>query len=150
MTQWLDGNIISEESKRYVSNFISIHRLRPGNNDEDAIANSDDMVEDEEVCVTGDMLDDVLETRIGGKTAKNNDLDVMGDGHHINSSQAVELGRDIWSRETCTSGDTTQPTYRFDEAEVKKSLQNAKTSRSKEINSRRTSTPRHARKEKQS
>ena len=132
MTHWLDGNIISEESKRYVSNFISIHRLRPGNNDEDAMANSDDMVEDEEVCVTKDMLDNVLETRIGGKATKNNDLDVMGDGHHMNSSEAVELGRDIWSKEGCTSGDTTQPIYRFDEAEVKKSLQNAKTSRNKE------------------
>ena len=132
MTQWLDGNIISEESKRYVSNFISIHRLRPGNNDEDAMANSDDMVEDEDVCVTKDMLDNVLETRIGGKATKNNDLDVMGDGHHMNSSEAVELGRDIWWKEGCTSGDTTQPTYSFDEAEVKKSLQNAKTSRNKE------------------
>ena len=132
MTQWLDGNIISEESKRYVSNFISIHRLRPGNNDEDAMANSDDMVEDEEVCVTKDMLDNVLETRIGGKATKNNELDVMGDGHHMNSSEAVELGGDIWSKEGCTSGATTQPIYRFDEAEVKKSLQNAKTSRNKE------------------
>jgi hypothetical protein len=132
MTQWLDGNIISEESKRYVSNFISIHRLRPGNNDEDAMANSDDMVEDEEVCITKDMLDNVLETRIGGKATKNNELDVMGDGHHMNSSEAVELGGDIWSKEGCTSGATTQPIYRFDEAEVKKSLQNAKTSRNKE------------------
>ena len=26
----MDGNIICEESKRYVSNFISMHRLRPG------------------------------------------------------------------------------------------------------------------------
>ena len=31
---WLDGRIISQESKRYVSNFISMHRLRPGDHDD--------------------------------------------------------------------------------------------------------------------
>ncbi len=132
LTQWLNGNIICEESKLYVGNFISIHRLRPGEQDEDGMANPDDMVEDEEVYVSIDMLEEVLETRIGGKTRQSDDLDIMGDGHHMNSSEAVGLGRDIWSKTGAASASTTQPTYSFDEEKVQLSLQSAKSSRSKE------------------
>ena len=132
LTEWLDGNIISEESRRYVSNFISIHRLRPGGEDEDGLANPDDMVQDEAVYVTKDMLDQVLETRIGGKTSRGDDLDLMGDSHHMNSSEAVSLGRDIWSKTDPEAGDFTLPKFSFDEEKVKASLQSAKSSRSKE------------------
>ena len=82
LTEWLDGNIISEESRRYVSNFISTYRLRPGGEDEDGTANPEDMVQDEAVYVTKDMLPEVLETRIGGKASRGDDLDLMGDSHH--------------------------------------------------------------------
>ena len=64
LTKWLDGNIVSEESRRYISNFISIHRLRPSE-DNNVMDNSDDMVDDEEVQVTSEMLDSVLDTRVG-------------------------------------------------------------------------------------
>ena len=57
-----------ERPCRYVSNFISIHRLRPGNDDEDGTGNPDDLLDDEEVFVTKDMLAQVLETRVGGKS----------------------------------------------------------------------------------
>ena len=132
LTEWLDGNIMSEESRRYVSNFISIHRLRPGGEDEDGTANPDDMVQDEAVYVTKDMLPEVLETRIGGKASRGDDLDLMGDSHHMNSSEAVRLGRDIWSRTYPEAGDATLPKFSFDEEKVKASLQSAKNSRSKE------------------
>jgi len=98
LTQWLDGNIICEESRRYVSNFISMHRLRPGGEDEDGMANPDDMVKDEAVYVTKDTLDEVLETRIGGKTHQSDDLDLLGDSHHMNSSEAVRLGLSVLCR----------------------------------------------------
>jgi hypothetical protein len=51
LAQWLDGNIICEESRRYVSNFIAIYRLRPGQDDDDGMANPDDMLQDEPVYV---------------------------------------------------------------------------------------------------
>ncbi len=98
LTNWLDGNIISMESKRYVSNFISIHRLRPSDGVEDDAANPDDMIEDEDVVVTKEMLPEVLETRIGGKSKKSDELELLGDGHHMNSADAIGLGRDIWSQ----------------------------------------------------
>ncbi len=132
LTQWLDGNIICAESKRYVSNFISIHRLRPGDHDEDAMGNPDDMVEDEDVVVTKDMLEEVLETRIGGKSKQVDEVELLGDGHHMNSTEAIGLGRDIWSQLHGVSGQVSQPSFAFDEKKVQESLQCAKSSRSKE------------------
>ena len=136
LTHWLDGNIISLESKRYVSNFISIHRLRPGDDEEDGLANPDDMIEDEDVVVTKDMLPEVLETRIGGKGKSTDELELTGDGHHMNSTDAIGLGRDIWSQLHVENNEATQPHFDFDEARVKESLQAAKSSRSKEKKSK--------------
>ena len=132
MKTWLNGNVVCEESKRYVSNFISIHRFRPDDDGEDGLANPDDLVEDEDVCVTRDMLDEVLDTRIAGKTRANDDLDVLGDGHHMNSSEAVELGRDICTLSAADDGSATRPVFDFKEPDVKRSMQSAKQSRSKE------------------
>jgi len=131
LRDWLDGNIICEESRRYVSNFISIHRLRPGAIDEDGLGNPDDMVQDEEVHVTRDMLDQVLETRIGGKSRQEDEKEV-GDGHFVNSSDAISLGRDIWAKTCEPTGPASRPTFSFDEGQVKQSLQSARSSRSKE------------------
>ena len=132
LTEWLDGNIISEESRRYVSNFISIHRLRPGGDDGEGLANPDDMVEDEHICVTTDSLEEVLETRVGRKTARSDDLEVLGDSHHMNSTEAMSLGREVWAHTGLEAGSSTQPHFHLDEAKVKEALQSAKESRSKE------------------
>ena len=75
-----------------------MHRLRPGGEDEDGMANPDDMVKDEAVYVTKDMLDEVLETRIGGRTHQSDDLHLLGDSHHMNSSEAVRLGSRVLCR----------------------------------------------------
>ena len=48
---WLDGNIVSEDSKRYVSNLISVHRMTPRGETSD-VGNSDDILEDEELQIT--------------------------------------------------------------------------------------------------
>ena len=132
LKEWLDGNIISEESRRYVGNFISMHRLRPGGGDDEGLANPDDMIEDEPVYVTADRLEDVLETRIGGKTNQGDDLELLGDSHHMNSSEAVRLGRDVWAHTCGEEGSSTQPHFHIDEDKVKAALQSAKDSRSKE------------------
>ena len=132
LTHWLDGNIICEESKRYVSNFISIYRLRPGDDEDDGIANPDDLVEDEEVVVTKDMLGDGLNTRIGGKASRGDIEDLLGDGHHMNSSEAIELGRNIWPIDKIFTESVQQTKYTFDEKKVEASLKAAASSKSKE------------------
>ena len=45
ISMWLDGNVVSQESARYVSNFLSVFRVRPRDQDEDA--RSDEDVDDE-------------------------------------------------------------------------------------------------------
>ena len=45
LAYWLDGHILSAESMRYVSNFLSVYRVRPTEDDEDE-AHSDDLASD--------------------------------------------------------------------------------------------------------
>ncbi len=110
-----------------------MHRLRPGDfEEEEAAANPDDLLSDEDLHVTKDDLDDVLETRIGGKSRQLDEDELQGDGHHINSTEAIGLGRDIWSNVQSAGGSVTQPAYTCDEEKVKASLKAAKSSRGKE------------------
>ena len=55
---WLDGHIISEESVRFVSNFLSVYRVRPTDPSEDV--RSDEDVSDEELQLTAEDLEEVL------------------------------------------------------------------------------------------
>ena len=48
-----------------MNNFMSVHRLRP-HDDDDAAGNSDDLVADEPVELSHDNLADALSTRVGG------------------------------------------------------------------------------------
>jgi hypothetical protein len=57
---WLDGNILSRESKRYVSNFLSVYRIRPTDDDSDD-ANSDNLASDVELEVSHANLAGALE-----------------------------------------------------------------------------------------
>ena len=77
----------------------------------------------EEVVVTKDMLREVLETRIGGKSKRIGDLELGGDGHHVNSTDAIELGHDIWAHVHAAKGESSQPHFDFDEDKVQESLQ---------------------------
>ena len=61
LTSWLDGRILCQEAKRYVGNFMAVHRVRPRGDDEDS-ACSDDMVSDEELEVTHGSIEAALKT----------------------------------------------------------------------------------------
>jgi len=82
------------------------------------------------------MLPEVLETRIGGKSKHAGELELAGDGHHMNSTDAIELGRDIWSQLHAESGQASRPQFDLKEANVQQSLQCARSSRNKETKSR--------------
>ena len=62
---WLDGNVISCESVRYISNFLSVYRVRPRDPNEDA--RSDEDFSDEDLVLNEDMLEQAMTTRVGGK-----------------------------------------------------------------------------------
>ena len=65
---WLDGNVLSCESVRYISNFLSVYRVRPRDPNEDA--RSDEDFSDEELVLNEDMLEQAMKTRVGGKEKK--------------------------------------------------------------------------------
>ena len=67
---WLDGGLLCEEQKRYVNNFLAVHRVRPQDDGSDEEANSDDLISDEELQVSNASLADALSTRIGGREQK--------------------------------------------------------------------------------
>ena len=64
MSHWLDGNLLSLESSRYVSNFLSVYRMRPM--DEDDKANSDNECEDHELLLNPEDVKHALNTTTGG------------------------------------------------------------------------------------
>ena len=69
MLQWFDGRILSEESKRYIQNFLVVTRTRP--EDDDLDANSDDILSDEELIIDNSTFEEAISTRVGpGKTAQ--------------------------------------------------------------------------------
>ena len=69
MLQWFDGRILSEESKRYIQNFLVVTRTRP--EDDDLDANSDDILSDEELIIDNSTFEEAISTRVGsGKTPR--------------------------------------------------------------------------------
>ena len=101
LTQWLAGNILCAESKRYVGNFLSVHRVRPRDNESDE-CNSDDLVSDEELQVSNASLSQALNTRIGGKQC-GQDFNEGSMSHFQNSEAAISLGQHIWGSSSGSS-----------------------------------------------
>ena len=96
LATWLDGNILCREAKRYVSNFLCVHRVRPDNDDAE-VGNSDDVISDEELQISSDKLAEALATRIGGRERRADaDTEEPGDGHYQNSLTAITLAQDVW------------------------------------------------------
>ena len=77
-------------------------------------------------------MEEVLQTRIGGKAARADSLDSVGDSHHVNSTEAVRLGRDIWSQSFFHSTKATLPEFTFKDEKIQLAIQSAKESRSRE------------------
>ena len=106
LCRWLDGNILCEEARRYVGNFLSVHRVRPADEGSD-VGNSDDVISDEELVLSSEALADALRTRIGGRGGKADaqelDAEDAGKGHYANSLAAVQARQETWG-----SGHTSQ------------------------------------------
>ena len=95
---WLDGNIICQEAAKYVGNFLSVHRMRPRDDDESNDGNSQDIASDEELEISRHELIAALATRIGGKDNARDDEDELGGPTHFqNSTAAIALNQSIWN-----------------------------------------------------
>ena len=89
MAAWLDGNVQTKESARYVGNFMSVYRVRPRDADE-MEERSDEDVSDVELDVGFEQLDEALKSRVGGKKRKDGDGDSSGEESDVSGTQ--ELG----------------------------------------------------------
>ena len=114
LATWLDGGVGCEETKRYVGNFLSVHRMRPQNDEVDD-AHSSDMASDEELEVSHADLQEALKTRIGGRAGegKNDDAeaDIDANGamtHHESSSVGMGIAQNVWKAGPCG---THEPTF---------------------------------------
>ena len=104
LASWLDGGILCKESKRYIGNFLTVHRVRPSGDDSDD-APSDDQVSDEELEVSHARLNEALETRVGGRGPETREDDGgAGDpenakegSHRENSTSGMALAKDVWA-----------------------------------------------------
>jgi len=108
MCTWFDGKVLCAEAKRYVGNFLSVHRVRP-TDDGSEDGNSDDIISDEELQVSQTTLAEALATRIGGRegTEAEEEEGVEGGASHYHKSlAAMTLGQDVWKSEAGDQGAT--------------------------------------------
>ena len=105
---WLDGNVLCLEAAYLVNNFLCVYRVRPMDDDDDSLANSDDIMgSDEDFVLSNDGLETALKTRLGGR--EDNAKTGENSSHRENSKSAMELGEDIWGVPDKTDTCETQP-----------------------------------------
>ena len=78
MLRWFDGRIPCEETKKYVSNFLSVTRARPEDVDDD---HAEEDFSDEELIVNKHNFRDALKTSIGrgARNVNANEEEASGD-----------------------------------------------------------------------
>ena len=100
LLHWFDGNILCEEVKRYIYNFLVVTRTRP--NDEEN-EHTDDDSEDEELVVDKYNFDEIVKTRIGMGPRKKNDEIGTANGVHAEDAvpetaqEVFDKAREMWS-----------------------------------------------------
>ena len=99
LATWFNGNVISEESVRYINNFLSVYRARPRDPSEDVL--SDEDVSDEELELTEADLARALKTRVGGREphaqSKGKSSATGKATHEDNSHTGMAIARHIWA-----------------------------------------------------
>ena len=93
---WFELGLLTEESKRYVTNFLFVTSSRPPD-DDDLSQHSEDLVDDEELVLSSNDLREALVTHIGGARGKAQKGEEEGQkSHYENSKSAIELMNKIW------------------------------------------------------
>ena len=99
--EWLDGQVLTEESVQYIRNFLNVVQCRPQNSDE-AVGNSDECISDEECNFVNSDLKTLLRTALGGQLLKDANLTdeslTTGDTEDIGlQEQALQRCCDVWN-----------------------------------------------------
>ena len=97
LEEWLGGQVLSEESVRYINNFMSVFRMRPRDVADDV--RSDEDFSDAELELTKADLEKAMRTRIGGREKKSGKQSVSAlrkVSHEENSRTGIALVQAIW------------------------------------------------------
>ena len=99
LATWLNGEVISEESMRYINNVLSVYRVRPRDPTEDIL--SDDDFSDEELELTEVDLARALRSKVGGREPRANGKAKSSTSgktsHEENSRTGMAMAQQIWS-----------------------------------------------------
>jgi len=95
LLKWFDGNILCEEVKRYIQNFLIVTRTRPSDEQD---VHSDDQFSDEELVVNSSNFRDIVKTRIasGPKRDAEEKKDEQTQKSEASAEAAFEKARDMW------------------------------------------------------
>ena len=97
MLHWFDGHVPCEETKKYVSNFLSVTRARPEDADDDL---GEEDFSDEELQVNKHNFRDALKTSMGkGPRNKNANEEEASDNDEQapkSTLEAFESARTTW------------------------------------------------------
>ena len=96
---WQQRGVECEDSLVYIRNFTNKTRSRASGRDDDKDEQSDDLLSDEELVVSHDMLPEVVVTNVGGRVAHDigsEDNAGIGISHNENSTHAMSFANDVW------------------------------------------------------
>ena len=129
LATWLNGNVISEESVRYMNHFLSVYRVRPRDPSEDVLSDEDSLMRN--VYRTGADLTRALKTIIGGREphakSKGKSSATGKATHEEHSRTGMAIARHIWAvGEDPSVKESVIPT--LDPFWVKESLKSARAS----------------------
>ena len=79
MLPWFNGRVVSDTAKRYVGNLLTVHRVRPGKDDDENGAD-EDVAGDDELILEDAYLENVLKTRVGGRESSEAHAFAVQDG----------------------------------------------------------------------
>ena len=105
MSHWFVGNLLSLESSRYVSNVLSVFRMRPM--DEDDKANSDNECEDDELLFNPEDSKNALNTKKRGRRSEHK-IDALPNAngrlsHEDNSRLGPDWALQAWQQEAIST-----------------------------------------------
>jgi hypothetical protein len=99
LAMWLNGEVMSEESMRYINDVLSVYRVRPRDPTEDVL--SDEDFSDEELELTEVDLERALKSKVGGREPRANGKAKSSTSgktsHEEKMRTGMAMAQQIWS-----------------------------------------------------
>lgn len=95
--RWMSGQILTDDVRQKVQNFLAVTRTRPQDKDVAAL-NSDEAVSDVELKVQEEDLDEVLKTKPGGRQPNKRGRSSEG-GHYQNAVAGFASVQQLWDKD---------------------------------------------------